>query len=304
MKGEENMDWLNKVNAALDYIEENLTYDIDMEKVAQKAGCSNYNFQRMFSFITDIPVAEYIRRRRLTKAAMDLQSSDQRIIDIAVKYGYDSATSFARAFKLLHGITPSEARKQGVKLKAYPRISFQISIKGDVVVDYRIETKKAFDIFGIEAVCPLDEKEGTMTPATLWQQCHKNGEYERLFKNSGTVPEFVSPDLCKVHGVENYEKVGEDSYSYMLCAFCSSDSKTEGYKITHIPEQTYAIFPSEKFHWNEDFEKVLTTLQKRFYKEWLPTSEYERADGANFEIYGGTPELGYIELWFPIVKKK
>lgn len=297
------MDWLTKMNAAINYIEKNLTEEIDFEVVAMKAGCSSYNFQRMFSFITDIPLAEYIRRRRLTQAALELQNRKMKVIDVAMMYGYDNATSFSRAFKILHGITPVQAQQEGVKLKAYPKLSFQISIKGDKEMDYRIETKEAFDVFGIETICSLKGEEGYLNPGELWQQCHKNGEYERLFSNSGSLPGFVANDLCKIHGVENYRKTGEDTFPYMLCAFCSKDSNTEGYQIAHIPTQTYAIFPSEPFGWDEDFGKVLTTLQKRFYSEWLPTADYVRADGANFEIYGGTSEQGYIELWYPVIKK-
>ncbi|WP_167958022.1 AraC family transcriptional regulator [Anaerosporobacter faecicola] len=297
------MEWLTKMNAAIDYIETHLTEDIHFDIVAMNAGCSSYNFQRMFSFITDIPLAEYIRRRRLTQAALELQNTDQKVIDVAIKYGYDSATSFTRAFKTLHGLTPTEARQEGVILKAYPKISFQISIKGDQEMNYRIETKEAFDVFGIETICSLTNEEGRLTPAQLWKQCQQNGEYERLYANSGKLPDYVAKNLCKIHGVENYRTTDDNTFAYMLCAFCSKDSKTKGYQIAHIPAQTYAIFPSETFHWDEDFHTVLTTLQKRFYTEWLPTADYNRADGPNFEIYGGTPESGYIELWYPIVRK-
>ena len=137
------MDMLMKMNAALDYIEKNLTAEIDFLTVAQQAGCSSYNFQRMFSFVTDVSLAEYIRRRRLTQAAVELQNSGAKVIDVAMKYGYDSLVSFARAFTNLHGITPSNAKQPGVELKAYPRISFQISIKGEKEMNYRIETKEA-----------------------------------------------------------------------------------------------------------------------------------------------------------------
>lgn len=297
------MDWLMKMNSAIEYIEENLTTEIDYNIVAMKACCSSYNFQRMFSFITDITLAEYIRRRRLTQAALDLQNTNLKVIDVALKYGYDNSTSFARAFKALHGLTPAEAKKEGVKLKAYPKIAFQISMKGEKEMDYRIETKEAFDVFGIETVCSLNGEEGYLSPGQLWQQCHKNGEYERLFANTGELPDFVAQDLCRIHGVEYYRKTEENTFPYMLCAFVSKGSNTDGYKIAHIPAQTYAIFPSERFRWDEDFSKVLSTLQKRFYSEWLPTADYVRAEGANFEIYGGTNEYGYIELWFPVVKK-
>ncbi len=297
------MDWLTKMNSAIDYIEENLTGEIDFNIICMKACCSSYNFQRMFSFITDITLAEYIRRRRLTAAAIELQNSSQKVIDIAVKYNYDSATSFTRAFSALHGITPTEAKRAGAKLKAYPKISFQISIKGEKEMDYRIETKEAFDVFGIETIASLTGEKGHLSPPELWQQCQKNGEYERLFSNAGNLPSFISQDLCKVHGVEHYRKTGENTFPYMLCAFVSDSSNTEGYTTVHIPSQTYAIFSSEKFKWGDELSKILTTMHKRFYSEWLPTANYERADAANFEIYGGTEEYGYIELWFPVVKK-
>lgn len=297
------MDWLTKMNSAIDYIENNLTGEIDFNIVCAKACCSSYNFQRMFSFITDITLAEYIRRRRLTAAALELQNSSKKVIDVAVKYSYDSATSFARAFSALHGITPTEAKRAGAKLKAYPKISFQISIKGEKEMDYRIETKEAFDVFGMETIASLSGEEGYLSPAGLWQECQQNGEYERLFENSGNLPPFITQDLCKIHAVENYEKTKGNTFPYMLCAFVSESSNTSGYKKVHIPAQTYAIFSSEKFKWGDEFFKILSTMQKRFYSEWLPTANYERADAANFEIYGGTEEYGYIELWFPVIKK-
>ncbi len=297
------MDWLDKMNSALDYIEANLTGEIDTNIISMKACCSSYNFQRMFSFITDITLAEYIRRRRLTCAAIELQNSNTRIIDVAVKYGYDSATSFARAFKQLHGINPAEAKQEGVPLKAYPKISFQISIKGEKEMDYRIETKEAFDVFGIEEICSLKGEEGYINPVQLWQKTLSNGEYNRLESSAGELPSFISMDLCKVHAVENYRITEEDTFPYMLCAFVSKDSKTDGYKVIHIPSQTYVIFTSDHFKWGEDLSNVLKSLHKSFYTEWLPTANYVKADGANFEIYGGTEEYGYIEVWYPILKK-
>ncbi|QUH28528.1 AraC family transcriptional regulator [Vallitalea guaymasensis] len=297
------MDWLTKMNLAIDYIEENLTQDINFNEVAMRACCSSYNFQRMFAFITDISLAEYIRRRRMTQAALELQNSNSKVIDVAIKYGYDSATSFARTFKALHGLTPTQSKQDGVKLKAFPKISFQISIKGDKEMDYRIETKEAFDIFGIETIVSLTGENGYLSPAELWQTCQKNGEYDRLLSNAGDLPTFLPQDLCKIHGAEYYRKTEENTFPYMLCSFVSKSSNTKGYKTIHIPAQTYVVLESPKFKWGDEFFKVLTTLQKRFYSEWLPTANYERADSANFEIYGGTEKYGYIELWYPIIKK-
>ena len=297
------MEWIDKMNDALNYIEDHLLEETDYKAIAAQAGCSSYNFQRMFSFITDIPLAEYIRRRRLTLAGTELSDMSKTILDIAVKYGYDSSSSFSRAFRAMHGINPSEARQDGAALKAFPRITFNISIKGDREMTYRIEKKEAFDVFGIEAVCSFSD-ENAMTPGKLWAESHKNGEYERLFTNSGELPPYVADTLCKIHGVSNYRKTGDNTFVYMLCSFVSADSKTEGYNIAHIPAQTYAIFPSELFDWDADFGKVMDDLQKKFYSEWLPTSIYEQVDGPSFEIYGGTAEKGYIELWYPIRKKQ
>lgn len=179
-------------------------------------------------------------------------------------------------------------------------------------MDYRIETKEGFDVFGIETVFSLTGAEGFISPAELWQKCNKNGEYDRLSLNAGNLPDFVKKDFCKIHGVENYRKTEENTGSYMLCAFVSKNSKTDGYKTVHIPSQTYVVLRSKKFSWDgsekEDFETddfftMLTKMQKRFYSEWLPTANYEKADAANFEIYGGTLEEAYIELWYPIVPK-
>jgi len=303
------MDWLTKMNTAIDYIENNLTEEIDFNIVAMKACCSSYNFQRMFSFITDIPLAEYIRRRRLTQAALDLQNTDIKVIDAAIKYGYDSSTSFARAFSTLHGLTPSEAKKAGAKLKAYPKISFQILIKGESAMDYRIETKEAFDVFGVEAVCSLTGAEGFLTPAELWQEWNKGGdcEYERLASNAGDSHSLLSHTQCKVLAVANYRKTEKDTFPYMLCAFVSKNSKTDGFKVVHIPAQTYAVFSSETFkrdYKENDFFKLYGIMQKAFYSEWLPTAKYQKADGAEFEIYGGTGgEDLTLELWYPIVSK-
>lgn len=122
------MDCLNRMNSAMDYIESNLADEISYDKAAQIACCSTYHFQRMFSFITEVPLSEYIRRRRLTLAAFELQTSDIKVVDVALKYGYESPEAFSRAFKSLHGIVPVSARDSGVVLKAFPKMSLSISI--------------------------------------------------------------------------------------------------------------------------------------------------------------------------------
>ena len=132
------MDWLERMNNALNYIENSLNEEIDYKEIAKAANCSEFHFSRMFSSISGISLSEYIRRRRLTLAAFEIQKSDIRIIDVAIKYGYVSSDTFSRFSKNAWS-NPSNARNRGVQLKAFPRISFQISIKGDTEMEYRIE---------------------------------------------------------------------------------------------------------------------------------------------------------------------
>lgn len=297
------MDLLARMSLALAYIEDNLTGVIDGERLATIACCSSYNFYRTFSFITDISLTEYIRRRKMTLAAIELQTSDIKVIDLALKYGYDSPVSFTRAFSALHGITPTEARTGGVTLKAYPRISFQISIKGEKEMDYRIEKKEAFQVFGIEGIFKTDGSgEYPNTPHELWNQNHANGVYEKLALDAGDLPAFVGQDLCKVHAVCDYKKTDSDTFAYMQCAFMSGNSRMDGYSVIDIPAYTWVIIPSERFKWDM-CGKVINALYKRFYSEWLPTTEYERVNDINFEVYGGDSNMGYIELWYAVKKK-
>lgn len=296
------MDLMTRMSQALAYVEENLTGEIDQEKLARIAGCSAYNYYRMFSFITDISLTEYIRRRRLTLAAIELQSSDIKVIDLALKYGYDSPVSFSRAFQALHKITPTEARVNGATLKAYPRISFQISVKGEKEMEYRIERKDAFQVFGYEGIFKVDGSGSyPNTPHELWNQNNANGAYEKLMSDAVELPAFVSGDLCMVHGICDYKQTEPGTFAYMQCAFKSENSRTDGYTTVDIPAHTWAIFPSERFRWEQVCE-VIGNLNKRFYSEWLPTSEYEQVNGMNLEVYGGDADMGYVELWFAVKK--
>jgi len=298
------------MNAALAYIEENLDGEINYETLAKIACCSSHNFIRTFSFITDVSLSEYIRRRRLTLAALALRNGDAKVIDVAMKYGYDSPVSFARAFQQLHGVTPSEARADGVTLKAYPKMSFQIQIKGEKEMDYRIETKEAFQIFGIERIGKdeetelldtVDDTDITMV-GDLWEACYENGEYEKLEADAGKLPSFVNDKLGKVHVVFEYRKTAPGTFSTMLFAFRGQTSKTEGYTMADIPAHTWAIFSSD-IHPISEQDAVVEAMSKRIYAEWFPASTYEPMSDLEMELYGGDEENSYIEIWLPVRKK-
>ena len=180
-------------------------------------------------------------------------------------------------------------------------------------MDYRIESKEAFQVFGYEGIFRADGSginadilhDNSMyknNPHELWNQNHANGAYEKLVTDAGDLPPFVSPGLCKVHAVCDYKQTEPGSFAYMQCAFKSKDSKVDGYAVANIPAHTWVIFPSEKFKWDNVVE-VVNNLNKRFYSEWPPTAEYEQANGMNFEVHGGDANMGYLELWFAIKKK-
>lgn len=141
---------LKEMNEALNYIEENLESPIDLAELAKKAYCSEYHFKRLFSLLSGITIAEYIRRRRLTLAALDLKEQRVKVIDIAMKYGYQSPDAFSRAFQNFHGVTPTLAKQPEQNLKAYPRMSFQLTIRGGFEMNYRIVKKESFQVVGVK----------------------------------------------------------------------------------------------------------------------------------------------------------
>lgn len=132
------MEWLTQLSKAIEYIERNLDQEINYEEAARIANCSTYYFQRIFSYIAGVTLSEYIRRRKMTQAGFDLQTKHLKVLDVALKYGYNSPTSFNRAFQSVHGITPTAARNKGSKLNAYPAISFTLKVTGGEAMSYRI----------------------------------------------------------------------------------------------------------------------------------------------------------------------
>lgn len=141
------MDLFERLNAVVEYIESHLDGDIGYKVFGKMLGCSAREFSSIFSFVAGISVSEYIRRRKLSNAAFDIMNGNKKIIDIALKYGYESQSAFTRAFKEIHGQSPLSARQDGVPLKTYPRISFALIIKGVNEMNFRIEKKTALSLW-------------------------------------------------------------------------------------------------------------------------------------------------------------
>jgi len=297
------MTWFERMNKALDYIEDNLCEDIDMTKAASIAGCANSSFQRVFSIVADISLSEYIRRRKMTLAAFELQNSNVKIVDLSLKYGYDSPEAFSRAFHNIHGATPSSARDDGVVLTAYPRISFLLAVRGVVPVNYRIESKEAFTIYGIESIMTTGNGENLRSIPQFWQDALSDGRIGKLTKSTNMITEALS-DLCLVNAICDYGSVeGDSTFPYMLFAYKTGKSLSDGYKEVTVPAATWAVFRTEN-HTMEGTSDAIQSLIKRVYTEWLPTADYEKIDGYEIEQYYGRGSACWSEAWFRVKPKK
>mgnify|MGYP001079245763 CR=1 FL=1 len=281
------MDWLDRMNNVLDYIEENLEEEIDYKQLAKIAYCSEFHFSRMFASISGISLSEYIRRRRLTLAAFELQKSDKRILEIANMYGYESADAFSRAFKKLHGIKPSECRQQGTQLKAFPKISFQLSIKGDTEMEYRIENLD-FELRIIGKSNSVKTSRAFKTIPTIWSKAKKDGFMQELIDLSWENPKCSLEGILGVCGKE--AAIMDEAFNYFTGVRYDGDAR-EGMETLIIPPATWAVFPNIVESW------------KRLYAEWVPTSGYELANLPCMECYYGPGHKPRHELWVPIILK-
>lgn len=285
------MEWLEKMNSALSYIEDNLTGEIRLEEAAKRACCSSFNFQRMFSFMSDVPLAEYVRRRRLSSAAMELLTTEEKVIDVALKYGYESPTSFSRAFFAIHGVNPSEIKKQGVRIKAYPRISFEITIKGVEAMNYRLEEFGEFRLVGYKERMTMDNGENFKRIPEFWNEMCRQGKCEELMKYND------NDKLCCMGVCANADDQGFDYFIATGSGKAIPDDMAE----LIVPANTYVIFEC-RGKMPEGQQKIW----KRIFAEWFPSSGYEPADGPQMEWYSDGPmdsEDYLSEIWMPVKKK-
>lgn len=289
------MDLLKNMNDALKYIEENLTNDIDFKVVARLAFCSEYHFKRMFSFLAGIPLSEYIRRRRLTLAAFDLNNSNLRIIDIAIKYGYSSPDSFARAFQTLHGVTPTEARNYGQALKAYPRMTFQLSIKGGNEMNYRIEEKEAFHIAGIMKRVPIVFHGENPEITAMWKSLNTE-KINKLYELSNVEPKGIIQASTNFSEGRMEEKGVLDHY----IGVATTHEYPKDFSVLKVPAFTWAVFESDG-----PFPNTLQETWGRIYSEWFPSSSYQQTEGPeilSIKSKDITSPTVKCEIWIPVLK--
>ena len=292
------MEWSERMNAAIDYIEENLAGEIDFNVAAEKAACSTFHFQRMFFAVNGLTPAEYARRRRLTLAARELLSSSARVIDIAMKYGYESPDAFTRAFRNLHGVTPTAAREPGVQLVAFPRISFHIALKGGNDMDYRIIEKPAFDVIGKARKFTTVNGENFIKIPQFWNEFIEAKHYDVLMKlTQGKVGPVTGADSLGVCIAGETMEV----FTYAIGVQKPEGADTAGFDIIHIPAATWAIFESVG-----PMPKAIQDVTVQIFQEWFPSTGYEHDARPELEVYlpGDPNSPDYrCQVWMPVVKK-
>lgn len=286
------MNWIENMNNALEYIEENIERDITSDEIAKVAYSSKFHFLRIFYMLTGMNLGEYIRKRRLSLAAKDIMSSKMKIIDIAYKYGYETPEAFTKAFKKLHGISPSAARKEGKNLKAIPPMSFQITVKGEKRMDYKISKKNGFEIAGVSIRTTNKDGVNFKEIPEFWKESMENGIYEKLEKNAGRLG---------VLGVCYGEDLEQMEFSYMIAIEGEKVEGLDNYEVLKVPSCTWAIFESIG-----PLPGAMQKVWKAIFSEWFPAIKYEHANAPELEVYlPGDPnsEDYKCEIWIPVVEK-
>lgn len=303
------MDWIERLNKAIAFMEEHMTEEIDYVQVAKIAYCSSFHFQRMFAYIAGVPLSEYIRRRKMSLAALDLQSGENKVIDIAFKYGYASPTAFNRAFQSVHGIAPSRVKEEGATLKSYPPISFKLIAKGVEEMEFRIEKKDAIRVLGVSAPLSGDAAKAYEEAEGLWLKVFTDGASKDAngdMLEAGTIWQELNaacgPEYYGFWGIEIERVDGTGEY---MIAVASSLPESGRLKEYIIPAYTWAIFPGKNY-FTEEYADAQSAkkLDERIYTEWLPTSGYEIADRLDVSFIFGTNDLerAPFEQWLPIKK--
>jgi len=285
------VDWQTRMAGALDYMESHIKGEVSFGAAAAAANCSTFHFLRMFEVVTGMGPAEYLRRRRLSMAALELAcagtgAGGPRIIDLAMDYGYDSADAFTRAFKREFGRLPSEARKPGCPLHVFPRLAFTVALKGDTPMEYRIEKGPALSLAGFSIRTKGGEGGSFAEVPKLWEASMRDGRFAALCaKASGS-----RVGVCGVcHSCDDIS--GDFTYS-IAAEIARDEALPEGWDRIEVPASTWAKFTS-RGPLSKNFKDVI----KRIYSEWFPASGREHAGTPELEYYPDLPDTEAADYW-------
>ncbi|WNS41968.1 AraC family transcriptional regulator [Paenibacillus sp. MMS20-IR301] len=292
------METIRLLQQAIDYVEHNLQSAIEVEDIAQAAMTSKYHFQRMFHALTGFTVTEYVRNRRLTLAAEELAGSDGKVIDIALKYGYETPESFTKAFQRMHGVTPHTAKKMNVKLRSFSKLSFQIQIKGETEMNYRIAEEEASIVIGQDMIIHKDEY--AEIPA-FGEKIWKDGTHDRINELAGR------PAGSLLFGyLFDFSEDGTRRY-LMGTTLPEGQEPPQELVTLAVPGGTYAVFDiRETMPEDAEIGLGIQNVWRRIYSEWFPSAAFEQVEGPCIEKYFWTDdskEEAVCEVWIPVGKK-
>ena len=277
------MEWIERMNAAMDHLEAHLTDKIDVSELARIACCSSFHFQRMFSYMAGVPLGEYVRRRRMTRAAEDL-CAGARVTDVAARYGYDSPTAFNRAFQSVHGVPPSRARS--ATLRAYMPIRFSLTVTGGEPLSWRMEALAAFSLAGYAAPIGKTLAENFQAVPALWERVAREEALPGLLRmQTGPLPGLLGAS----------RETGE-GWRYMI-GVCAKEAG-EGMALWRVPACQWAVFSGRGA-----MPAAIQEVERRAVLEWLPASGYEYANAPDIEAYlVPEPQNAAFEVWLPVVR--
>lgn len=291
------MDWITGISKAIDYIEEHITEPTDYARAAKEACSSPFNFQRVFALLCGYTLGDYVRMRRLTLAGEELLSTDAKVIDVALKYGYDSPESFSRAFTRFHGVSPSAVRK-GAAIRSFSRICVKLILTGGSIMEYRIEKKQAAKIIcrRREFTKPGDDYTNKEIPE-FWNECGRDGSIQKL---CGYIKD--SAQFKGLLGVCFSTEMTDSGFPYGIGAEYDGESDPQDFEIVEIPAYTYAVFTVRgrmPDAFRETYRKICT--------EFFPQSGYEYGNGVEIEAYPSAdvqnPDYT-CEIWIAVKPKK
>jgi AraC family transcriptional regulator len=280
-----DLEWIKSLNGAIEYIEENITENITCEDIAKHVYLSSFHFQRAFSLFTGLTVGEYIRNRRLSLAGYELLAGNVKVIDIALKYGYETPEGFSKAFSRFHGVTPNEVRKQGTILKSFNRLILKIILEGGKSMDYRIEKKEKFQV--VAKTRYFTEETSKMEIPKFWDDYYQAKLDEKVYPMLG----ICSP--AEDHSNQWKYGIGCERKHVMEIP--------SGFEIIEVPAYTWALFTCKGA-----MPDSMQNLWKRVYGEWLPASNYELIPDYDIEFYmeGDNASEDYVcEIWIPVKEK-
>ncbi len=291
------MNWIQGIQSAIDYVEANITEEIDLEEAARHAYSSSFHFQRVFGILCGFSLGEYIRMRRLSLAGEELSRGNAKIIDIAMKYGYDTPESFSRAFTRFHGISPSEA-KRGGKVQIFTPLSVKLTLTGGSKMDYRIEKRDAFQV-----VCKRKRvgkpQSANATPdiTAMWQEYGADGTMGRLI---ACMPE--NPVMKGLLGICFSSELDAKRFPYGIGVVYDGRKVDDDLEVVTIPANTYAVFTSKG-----KMPDAFIETYHRIVTEFFPQSaQYEYAENVEFEVYSSedisNPDY-HCEIWIAVNEK-